>query len=71
MPDREEEGLTRKTGLIYAGVLSFVISTVTMLGLGFALDRWLGTGPWLVVAGIVVGAGAGFYQFVRLLSKIS
>ena len=71
MAERDEEGVTRKTGLIYAAVLSFVISTVSMLGLGWALDRWLGTGPWLVVAGIVVGAGVGFYQFIRLLSRIS
>ena len=67
----DDEAVTRKTGLIYAAVLSFVLSTVTMLGLGWLLDRWLGTGPWLVVTGIVVGAGIGFYQFVRLLSKIS
>jgi ATP synthase protein I len=71
MPERNEENVTRKSGLIYAAVLSFVISTVTMLGLGWALDRWLGTGPWLVVTGIVLGAGVGFYQFIRLLSRIS
>lgn len=71
MPEREEEGVTRKSGLVYAAVLSFVLSTVTLLGLGWVLDRWLGTRPWLVVAGIVLGAGVGFYQFVRLLSRIS
>ena len=71
MPDREEESVTRKSGLIYAAVLSFVLSTVVLLGFGWALDRWLNTSPWLVVAGIVVGAGVGFYQFIRLLSRIS
>jgi ATP synthase protein I len=71
MPEREEENMTHKSGLIYAAVFSFVLSTVTMLGLGWALDRWLGTGPWLVVTGIVLGAGVGFYQFIRLLSRIS
>jgi ATP synthase protein I len=71
MPERDEEGVVRKSGLVYAAVLSFVLSTVTMLGLGWALDRWLGTGPWLVVTGIVLGAGIGFYQFIRLLSRIS
>jgi ATP synthase protein I len=72
MPERdEEEGVARKSGLVYAAVLSFVLSTVTMLGLGWVLDRWLGTSPWLVVTGIVLGAGVGFYQFVRLLSRIS
>ena len=71
MPERNDENVTRKSGLIYAAVLSFVISTVTMLGVGWALDRWLGTGPWLVVTGIVLGAGVGFYQFTKLLSRIS
>ena len=67
----DDRVVTHKSGLFYAAVLSFVLSTVTMLGLGWLLDRWLGTGPWLVVAGIVTGAGVGFYQFVRLLSRIS
>ena len=71
MPERDDENVTRKSGLIYAAVLSFVISTVTMLGVGWALDRWLGTGPWLVVTGIVLGAGVGFYQFTKLLSRTS
>ena len=71
MPEGEDKDVTRKSGLIYAAVLSFVLSTVTMLGVGWALDRWLGTGPWLVVTGILLGAGIGFYQFIRLLSRIS
>jgi ATP synthase protein I len=71
MVDRDEEGVTRKSGLVYAAVLSFVLSTVALLGFGWLLDRWLGTGPWLIVTGIVLGAGIGFYQFVRLLSRIS
>jgi ATP synthase protein I len=71
MPDSEEESVTRKSGLVYAAVLSFVLSTVVLMGFGWALDRWLGTSPWLVVTGIVLGAGVGFYQFIRLLSRIS
>ena len=67
----DQQTVTRKSGMVYAAVLSFVLSTVAMLGLGWLLDRWLGTAPWLVVTGIVVGSGVGFYQFVRLLSKIS
>jgi len=71
MPERDEENVTAKSGLVYAAVISFVLSTVVLMGLGWGLDRWLGTAPWLVVTGIVLGAGIGFYQFIRLLSRIS
>ncbi|MDT5062217.1 MAG: synthase protein [Acidobacteriota bacterium] len=71
MPERDEKDVARKSGLVYAAVFSFVLSTVTFLGIGWALDHWLGTGPWLVVTGILLGAGVGFYQFIRLLTRIS
>ena len=29
---------------------------------GFGLDWWLGTDPWLVVSGIVLGSYAGFMR---------
>jgi len=44
---------------------------VGFCGVGWLLDWWLGTAPWLLVTGIVLGAVAGFYQFVRLTSKLS
>lgn len=28
---------------------------------GWGLDAWLNTGPWLLVTGIVLGASLGFY----------
>ena len=71
MPERDEEGVTRKSGLVYAAVLSIFISTLSFLGVGWMLDRWLGTSPWLVVVGIIVGAALGFYHFIRLMSRIS
>lgn len=59
----------RKSGLAYAAALTLVASVVTFCGLGWFLDKWLGTDPWLLIAGIVVGSAAGLYQFVRLSSK--
>lgn len=67
----DKEGVTRKSGLVYAAALSIFFSTLILLGLGWLLDGWLGTDPWLTVAGIVLGAGLGFYQFIRLLSRLS
>jgi ATP synthase protein I len=36
--------------------------------LGYGLDRWLGTGPWLLVVGVVLGAAAGFLAVYRLVN---
>jgi F0F1-type ATP synthase assembly protein I len=47
-----------------AGV-QFVLSILIFLYLGKWLDTKLGTAPWLLMAGVFVGAGAGFYSFYR------
>lgn len=36
-------------------------ATLTWAGIGWLLDRWLGTGPWLLGVGAVVGNAAGLY----------
>ena len=33
-------------------------------GLGYALDRWLATSPWLVLSGLVLGIVVGFYGLI-------
>jgi F0F1-type ATP synthase assembly protein I len=40
-----------------------LIGAIVMLGgLGYALDRWLGTDPWLLLGGLVLALVYGFYQ---------
>ena len=36
--------------------------------LGWFLDKRLGTGPWLLFAGFVLGLAAGFVQVFRTLA---
>jgi len=33
--------------------------------LGYRLDRWLGTDPWLFVVGALLGISIGFYGFFK------
>jgi F0F1-type ATP synthase assembly protein I len=66
----EKENENRRSGLAYAAALSLFFTVATLLGLGWLLDRWLKTSPWLMVAGIVVGSALGIYEFIRLTSKL-
>ncbi|MEM7446161.1 MAG: AtpZ/AtpI family protein [Pseudomonadota bacterium] len=34
-------------------------------GIGYVLDRWLGTQPWLLIVFFMVGAAAGFLTIYR------
>jgi F0F1-type ATP synthase assembly protein I len=67
---REEQEATRRSGMAYAAGLSIFFSVATCMGLGWALDRWLGT-SWIMIAGIILGAVVGFYQFIRIISQIN
>jgi len=69
--DNDKEEINRKSGLAYAAAFSLFASVLAGLIVGWLLDRWLGTNPWLLVTGIVLGAAAGFYEFIRSASKIS
>ena len=71
MADEPQEELNRKSGLAYAAAFSLFAAVVAGLILGWLMDRWLGTQPWLLVTGLVLGAAAGLYEFIRASSKLS
>ena len=66
MADQDEN---RKSGFAYAAALTLFASVASFCGIGYLLDRWFGTQPWLLVTGIVLGSAVGLYEFVRLSSK--
>jgi len=49
---------------------SFLGSVLAGTLLGYFLDRWLGTDPWLVSIGIIVGAYAGFVQMWGYIKRL-
>lgn len=72
MSNRDEQrDAIRQSGLVYGAVLSLVFSVLSMLLVGWALDRWLDTEPYLIITGIVLGMVVGFYQFIKLISRLS
>ena len=71
MPAEDPQDINRKSGIAYAAAISLFASVVAGLIVGWLLDRWLGTSPWLLVVGLLLGAVAGFYEFIRSTSKLS
>ena len=43
-----------------------VASAIAGIGIGYLLDEWLGTGPWLLLAFMLLGCVAGFRRLLRL-----
>jgi len=48
--------------------IQFAASIVVFLLLGQWLDRKLGTGQWLTLAGVFIGGGGAFYSMYRKIT---
>ncbi len=48
----------------------FATSLAVGLVGGYFLDRWLGTEPWLVLVGLLLGTVAGFYGMFKMLLPV-
>ena len=67
MSDEQDEN--RKSGFAYAAGIALFASVVTFCAVGYFIDRWLGTQPWFLIGGIVLGSAAGLFEFIRISSK--
>ncbi len=48
--------------------LELVSGVLVGAGLGYALDRWLGTTPWLMMLFFLLGLYAGFRNLLRVVN---
>lgn len=55
----------------YTGLgVEFIAAIAVCTAGGYGLDRWLNTGPWLLIAGVGLGFTVGLVQLVRGAKKI-
>lgn len=60
----------RRGGLAYSAGIVFVASVVFCLFVGWGADLLIGSSPWGLVVGIILGSIIGFLQFFRITSRI-
>ncbi|MCX5735877.1 MAG: AtpZ/AtpI family protein [candidate division NC10 bacterium] len=69
MPDEEPSVLRQLARLSTVGV-ALVAATAIGLAIGYGLDRWLGTGPWMTMIFTLFGIAAGFLNLFRDLGLV-
>ena len=66
-PARGLQTSLTKAGPVAAASYALIGAIVLLGGLGYAADRWLGTEPWLLLAGLLLGIVVGFYELARVV----
>jgi|HubBroStandDraft_4_1064222.scaffolds.fasta_scaffold509812_2 ATP synthase protein I len=68
---RREEAPPTSLGIASRFATEFVVAVAFGGGLGWALDRWLGTRPIFLLVLFVLGAAAGMRNVMRAAAKIN
>ena len=56
-----------KSGSAAGASYTLIGALVLLGGVGYAADRWWGTRPWLLLAGLLLGLIVGFYELARTI----
>ena len=64
-PGQTDRRWIRQLGFLSGVGLTLVISTVLGFWGGRVLDRWLGSAPWLMLVGLLLGIASGFVNLFR------
>ena len=68
--DSRDESSIATLGKAFGILMEFSVGTLVFIGIGWLLDNWLGTDPWLVIVGVVFGFGGGTYRMIRQVKAL-
>jgi len=57
-------------GLAFRISVELVVAIVVAVGIGWAIDRWLGTRPWGMIVFFFLGIGAGLVNVYRAIAGL-
>ena len=64
-----DQGAWKALGELSSIGLVLVVATIIGLVGGYYADRLLGTSPWLLLVGLVLGIAAGFVNLFRSVTR--
>lgn len=67
-PSKEKPLLRQLLDASTVGI-QLVLSTFVGFGMGYFLDRFLGTSPWLTAIFLILGIVAGFRELLRVARR--
>ena len=67
--DKDKEYWQTLTNTSMLGI-HLVSNIIVGLAIGYFLDKWLGTGPWLLLVFLLLGIAAGFKTMFQEAKKI-
>ena len=71
MPLSKEEKKRLFEDLRLYGSLGIELAAAVFIGTltGYWADKWLGTQPWILIIGFILGAAAGFRSLFRIIAR--
>jgi ATP synthase protein I len=68
MSDGSEQSKLAQTLMVVTLFSSNILGGIII---GYLLDRWLDTGPWMVITGIVLGLTSGIIGLIRIMNRLT
>ena len=65
--NEEKKNLYRQIGFLSTVGITLVAATFIGFGIGYYLDKWLGTKPVLMIIFTIFGVAAGFKNLFKLI----
>ena len=57
----------RRSGPAASAGYALVGAILLFGGIGYAVDSWLATSPWFLIAGLFLGIVVGFYELAKVV----
>jgi F0F1-type ATP synthase assembly protein I len=63
-----QDNVTR-SGPAMAASYTLIGAILVLGGIGYGIDRWRGTSPWFLLAGLLLGVVVGFYELAKTVYR--